>query len=363
MSADRPLKCTVMFLGRVMSKQVVLTKMGAHQFTTAPSGCGLSSNDIKIEEFLKASRSYSGFTLTSILIEKDVGFSVPKPTYIGMKGISGPKIAGYSLLNSRYVVGITDQTITPWDIVDALHAAIAFITGSVAENIIPIAFDPIKGSTCNTYSQKRFRAMIAATLPCSPNDTQYSEHAGAFAYESDIDLLIWRVAEVILSNRRSIYSLLFYREALQSYANIERLDSYKLPAADERPLSISESVKLENSIHNFYKTIEGMYGGTLPKDDSKIVSKFSDYSIDLTQEAAAFGISRGAGSLMTAVRKLQKARDDRAAHGRVHSNRVGTYFEIIESKKLVRGLLRAYLHFKSGSDPLKIIVPEASFGK
>jgi hypothetical protein len=65
----------VMFLGRGMSKQVVLTKMGVHQFTTAPSGYALSSNDIKIEDFLNASRSYSGFTLTSILIEKEAGLS------------------------------------------------------------------------------------------------------------------------------------------------------------------------------------------------------------------------------------------------------------------------------------------------
>jgi hypothetical protein len=346
-----------------MSKQVVLTNMSAHQFTTAPSGHVLSSNDIKREDFLNASRSYSGFTLTSILIEKEVGLSIPHPAYLGMKEISGQRIAGYSLLNSRYVVRITNHTITPWDIVDALNGAIAFITGSVAENIIPIAFDQIEDSTCNTFSQKRFREMIAATLDCSPNDVQYSEHEKGFTYESGIDLLIWRVVEVILSNKRLIYSLLFYRDALQSCENVERLDFYKLPTADERPLSISESVKLENSIHNFYKAIEGMYGGTLPNDDSKIVRLFSRHLIDLTQAASVFGISRGADSLMEVVRELQDARNDRAAHGRVHSNRVGTYSEIIDSRKLVHGLLRAYLQSKLGSDPFQKIIPDASFGK
>jgi hypothetical protein len=346
-----------------MSKQVVLTKMGAHQFTTAPSGCGLSSNDIKIEDFLNASRSYSGFTLTSILIEKEFELSIPRPAYLGMKEISGQRIAGYSLLNSRYVVRITDPSITPWDIVDALNSAIPFITGTEAENIIPIDFDKIEGSICKTYSQKRFREIIAATLDCSSDDVQYSGHEHGFTYEPGIDLLIWRVVEVILSDKKLIYSLLFYREALRSYENVERLDSYGRPTADERPLSISESVKLENAIHNFYKAIEGMYGGTLPKDDNRIVSFFSNHLIDLTQAASVFGISGGAGSLMEVVKKLKTARDDRAAHGKVHSNRVGTYSEIIESQKLVHGLLRAYLQSKLGSDPFQTIVPDASFGK
>jgi hypothetical protein len=59
--------------------------------------------------------------------------------------------------------------------------------------------------------------------------------------------------------------------------NVERLHAYKWPAADEIPLSIAENVKLENSIHNFYKAIKGMCGGHY----QKMIIKLSVYSHDM----------------------------------------------------------------------------------
>jgi hypothetical protein len=46
------------------------------------------------------------------------------------------------------------------------------------------------------------------------------------------------------------------------------------------------------------------------------------------------------------IKRLKRARDDRAAHGRIHENRRNTYYELMDYQELVTNLLIKHIQKK-----------------
>jgi hypothetical protein len=139
-----------------MDDIAILTRMSAHQYTTAIDDHVVSSENIHLKDYLNACRVYRKFALSSVIIEKKHIATVPSPTLIGRQVETSQTIVGYSPINSRYLVEITDNRISPWDLVDALDASRAFITDSTDRDIIPVLVSSkcFCGRTCRLSGQE-----------------------------------------------------------------------------------------------------------------------------------------------------------------------------------------------------------------
>ncbi|MEM7196012.1 MAG: hypothetical protein AAF402_13765 [Pseudomonadota bacterium] len=108
------------------------------------------------------------------------------------------------------------------------------------------------------------------------------------------------------------------------------------------PLTISESVKVEIALHHFYKVIETIYGGALPRmpqGNERLLQKFEKIGIDLNEVVGFPHENAHEEPIIDKISKLRGARDERAAHGGAKLDRKSTYYELIDAQEMSRYLL------------------------
>lgn len=117
---------------------------------------------------------------------------------------------------------------------------------------------------------------------------------------------------------------------------------------ESHPDTISEGVRIENTMHNCYKAVEAIHGGNLPHDDGKVVRKFAQQGIDLSTPV---GYSRGPLKREPAIDKLvrlRRIRDYKAAHGRITRDRKSSFYELMDHQRLVRFIVAKAIEARCG---------------
>jgi hypothetical protein len=130
----------------------------------------------------------------------------------------------------------------------------------------------------------------------------------------------------------------FYQESIKDFCFLGDAMNAVLHGEMTQPVSRSEFARAENAILNSFKAVEAIIGDP-PKDDKKFYRRLTDAGIDPNEMVGfrARGLSDGIEQLEPIgkkIRKMNDARDRRAAHGRTGSDRRFTYSEIMEYQAL-----------------------------
>lgn len=334
----------------------ILTRLATHFFTkVSPSSC-LSSFDVSLTDYLSACRNYKHFVLRPVLIERNDRSVVPEPCLLN----DAASLADFSIIDARYVIETYDASILPERVVDVLDASMAFTIRRAERDLEILDIDTKVIPVTRRIARDEFVNICANKLCVHPDQIKYSRVLDGCKYLPEVDLLIWQLADAIFDHDVLIYAMMFFREAIHSLVDIIDVDEEPSSLTDT-PLSISESVKLENALHNFYKVIEAIYGGTLANNESKVRAKLQQRGVDPSEVIGFQHLPGVREPVIVKTLNLQRARDARAAHGRVHNQRKGTYFEIMDSMELASHFISRSVEKVTSIQPLTIPGATVSF--
>lgn len=150
----------------------------------------------------------------------------------------------------------------------------------------------------------------------------------------DISIIFEILPEAL--NEDMFEALHFFQESVREFYFPWR---YKVIGQPERaPLSAVEKKKAENALQNAFKTIEALIGD-LPTDDQKLRTKLTKVGLD-PDEKIGYEVEE---SLLIKLRKINEARDKKAAHGKTIPNRTIAYYELMEAQDVAAYVLDTVL--------------------
>lgn len=299
----------------------------------------LISGKIKLEDYLSKTREYGNLSLRPVLLTfDDDRRDVANPGFYG-----DAVVAQYS--RARYLISVNDNSTDVSTLSDAIHAALSVLSIPPEEDylLLPIDAEEIKNGRLSIEKLNELKNQYLG-LPKSRID----EAISASGYDYWRDDHAWILTNILLNDKQLRYAALFLREAMRDYCfigdeKIEILESFK-----ELPSTVSEGVRVENAIHNSYKVIETLYGGSLPKKQEKLVRKFAEMKIDLRD---LVGFKYGEIKPETVAEKIQKHklfRDSKAAHGGKLTNRMSGLYHVMDFQNLALHLLMLALNYRLG---------------
>ncbi|HEY0661302.1 MAG TPA: hypothetical protein VGD21_08315 [Lysobacter sp.] len=291
-------------------------------------------------EYRQAIRTYQHFELRPLEIDdgrpRATGWTT-NPTHDDVVFLSAPR--------SLYELTIKPEGPDPITVADCLLGAQALMAdyADAEPVLVPL--------TTGDVGPDRIVALDTLTSryrEAGLSDIGYVEPEPDFTSRSsrglEWDARLWEIADQIWRDERLIYASLFLRCALERF-QFRGEEFYRaLRNQRERPLRVREAVDIENSIQNCYKAIEAIYGGTLPNDWNLVVQRFLGLGVDLCRrgEPGAIWGPLASEALLDKLKRLKIARDDRAAHGRIHANRRSTYYELMDYQVLALDCVRGY---------------------
>lgn len=225
-------------------------------------------------------------------------------------------------------------------LIDAIHAARALLDYAFHEDITAVPLDP------STIPKSRCM-QVEDVVRLAPTALARQALREAFETRSSSagvrDQLVWRLVPLFLNNQQLLYAALFLKASLDEYHFLgDEIEDAIL--ANDEPLFVHDAVRAENAIHNAYKTIEAIWGGSLPQDLGKIADGLKQMGID---PDAMVGYPHHdihpKQRLVEKVVTLRKARNEKAAHGRIHAGRKSTYYEVMDSQALARVALTMHI--------------------
>jgi hypothetical protein len=302
--------------------------------------------------YLSSKRNYNNFHLKPVILErpddKHNGVSV---CCIGKsKNAPSLNVIGLSYTNSRYMLTTKTGAFNRFSIIDSLNATMAIILGVTDSGNINIV-----DITKTSVTEGRFlpsidlRKCVAkqAGLPANAYIDESTWNYQSFGLE--YNLKVFEVADLIIGDTKLLYASIFYREAaLCINEEIGSPDDY-MNSENEKPLTISEAVKLEGALHGFYKVLEAIYGGVLATKEDKIRRTFKSNNVDLNQIAQNFFAEHEEKAIDKVIR-LRTLRNERAAHGGHFENRASTYAELYDNQQLALSILRWTIKGRYGVD-------------
>ncbi len=302
-----------------------------------------------IDEYLASVRSYEKIEIQPVLIQTD------KPLEYGWQfSPSG----GYSMVASGlgiYEVTLRDTKLGASDLLDVLHGMLAFMH-SVSPNeliVIPIEKGSIPQS--RIISLDDAVRIYKSTLPYTSDIHDYNAvFLSSWSRHSEFDFDLWRLVAYVIGDEEVVYASLFLRLAYEKYLFLADDIEDVILRHEEVPRRIIEAVDVENAIHNAYKVVEAIYGGTLSSDWDQVAKRLAAKGIDTTELVgyANHNIFKRE-PIIEKLKRLKHARDDRAAHGRIHQNRRNTYYELMDYQELARQLLGAHIQLKYPQTSIK----------
>lgn len=304
-------------------------------------------------EYIRGVRDYGRFQLRPVGIQYDSTISVASGW-----SMSSPKnrTVAVSAKQAIYWLTVADSTIRASDITDCLMGARALMYDFVAEENVLVKL------RCEDVPKTQVMSLEKATSLYRQAYQLRSAHIESTALfmsketrGDDWDERLWHVVSEIIGDDQVIYASLFLRAALEHFIFYGDEFTRAILEQEERAERIREAVDIENSIHNCYKVIEALYGGTLPNDWTKVERRFADIGVDLQRDGSfitQYGVF-GSEPLLEKLKKLQKARNDRAAHGRIHANRRSTFYELMDFQILAVQVLNSFVKRRYPNAPLK----------
>jgi hypothetical protein len=293
-------------------------------------------------DYLSSKRSYNNFDLKPVILEREDGQhnSVSISYTVNSKNASTLNVVGLSYQNSRYVLTTKKCTVNRFSIYDSLNASMAILKDATdSGNISIVEINETRIQEDRLLSNMDLRKYVnkQADLPeksyIAPSIWSYQ----SFGLESNLS--VFEVADLIIGDEVLLYASMFYREAVLCVKDEIGLPEDYLNSRYNKPLSISEAVKLEGALHGFYKVVEVIYGGVLAKDSSRILKIFGSFKVDLNQIVQNPFVGQKEKAIDKVI-KLRTLRNQRAAHGKVISNRISTYTELYDNQLLALHILK-----------------------
>lgn len=343
----------------------IINGLMAHFFTVHGSSTSISSSDFDVDKYLSAKREYKHLCLTPIIIDaQNSGHHVANPEFVRKirpsLDLYDGKMVGVRYNQSRYHLKIISGSFPKQHIFDGLNAAISLVTCSFVDclSLVSLSEKEIPGDRKVPYT--KFREWIAREYGI-PLVSVSSECLSSSSFGAVKDHETFELLDGLLGNEQLLYALLFFREGLKDSTEIVFEEREILDSRESKPLTLTESVKMENCIHNFYKSIEAIYGGNLPQDQTKIIKRFKKRGVDLE---AKLGFEREGLAKEKAIKKLFKLRDTRnfkSAHGRIAGDRRSSYYEVLDFQYLCRHLLYSVIREWIHIDLYHLSMPQVSF--
>jgi hypothetical protein len=295
-----------------------------------------------IGEYLASDRGYAKIKIQPLIVETEESLKHP--------WVFSPCI-GYSMVASArgmYEIRLLDPNLDASDLTDALHGMMAVLRGAPPDElfVIPIAENSIPPS--RTICLDDAVGFYKSMLPHTSSEEDYrSVFRGGWCRAPDYDANLWQLVASVIGDKQLVYASLFLQAAVEKCSfSGDEIENVILDH-QEAPGRITDAVDVENAIHNAYKVVEAIYGGVLPSDWRKVAHGLADQGID-TAELAGYTMHNVflREPLLEKIKRLKHARDDRAAHGRIHQNRRNTYYELMDFQELARALLIKYIQKK-----------------
>jgi len=229
-------------------------------------------------------------------------------------------------------------------LVDSIHAARTVVDCLIDEEIAAVPVDPawIPKSRCMlvTELKKHYEVRTHPSVARDDFDNLFSLRTGSSGRDDSIS---WQLVPAFLRDERLLYAALFLKASLHEYRFLgDEIEEAILK--NDGPLFVHDAVRAENAVHNAYKVIEAIWGGSLPEDIGKIERGLQDKGVDPN---AMVGYNHHGihpkEHLVTKLVALRKARNEKTAHGRIHAGRKSTYYEIMDYQALAREVLRMHI--------------------
>lgn len=317
-----------------MEKNFILTKLGAFGL------CNSDTDDDarQLREALSFRREFpqSKLKVQPLLITDGSRQSV---------GIEDQKdVTAYSCSGLFYQVTIDDEIGSSPNLFDAIHAALAILEYS-DHDILLVPIDP------SAIPENRILPLsVAAEIykMSLPYASQFRTYETVFLSQWRAtyytDKTLWELVSRIINDEQIIYAANFLRTTYENYQFFGDSIDEVILAHNEVPQHIREAVTVENAIHNCYKVVEAIYGGTLPGSDKKIKEKFAKSGIDTDKLAGyeRFGVFKKE-KIIDKIKFLRSARNEKAGHGRIHKDRKSTYYELMDYQALASNMLLMFV--------------------
>ena len=295
------------------------------------------TNSSWIAEYLGSVRKYNRLEIQPLIVQAED--AADEVWYLS-------PCADYSIVASRYGVyeiRLTDPNLKASDLEDALHGMMA-VLGGVSPEIFVIPVEEAFIPSSRIINQAAIIEFYKSTLPYPSNNNNEVLFLDQWSRGHHFDGQLWALLAYVIGDQRVIFPSLFLRAATEKYLfQGDDIENTNL-RDDEAPNRIVEAVDIESALINTYKIVEAVYGGPLGSDWRKISRHFSRQGINTDELVGYSGKSRK--SVLEKIKLLKDARDDRAAHGRIHSKRQNTYWQLMDYQALAKHLLIQYIHNK-----------------
>jgi hypothetical protein len=295
-----------------------------------------------LPNYLSSKRNYKNFYLKPVILEcPDDRYNAVSISNIG-KSKNNPSlnVVGLSYQNSRYMLTTKTGAFNRFSIIDSLNATIAIIlsaTDSGNINIVEVTENRVAEDRLLASIDLRKNVVIQTGLSESAYIDNTIWNYQSFGLECNLKVL--EVADLLIGDKKLLYASMFYREAVLCInEEIGSPDDY-MNSENEKPLTISEAVKLEGALHGFYKVLEAIYGGVLASKQDNILRTFESNNVDLNHVVPNFFAKQEEKAIEKVIR-LRSLRNGRAAHGGRFENRVSTYAELYDNQQLALNILK-----------------------
>lgn len=304
------------------------------------------------EEYIRGLRDYGKFQLRPIGLQYERGENV----WDGWS-TSSPEngVVSVSARQSVYHLTIVDDALEEEDVTDCLIGVQALMYDFAPEDYMLLPIDPDEVPESRVLPIRRAVDMYCRKLGIHAD---YDEHSALFGTKhsggNEWDERLWGSIGCVIGDEQVVYALLFLRAAFEHVMFYGDDFAKAVRFQEAKAQRVKEAVDIENSIHNCYKVMEAVYGGVLASDWRQVERRFQQSGVDL-QQLGGFSTpwgNSGEESLIDKLKKLKAARDDRAAHGRIHANRRSTYYELMDYQMLASSVLRAYVRHKHPAAPV-----------
>lgn len=343
----------------------IINGLMAHFFTEHDNKTSICSRDIDIDNYLSAKRDLTNIRLAPILIElEQQKCDVAHSEFVRKLNISlhlyDGKMIGVTYDKARHHLKLKNDSFSKQYISDALNAAISLVTMSFVDTltIIPISEKDLPENRKVPYST--FVRWLAKEYEI-PVESLSTESLSSSSFGAIKDHECLELLDRLLGDEKLLYPLLFFREGLKDSTEIIFDEREIIESRGSKPLTLSESVKMENCIHNFYKAIEASYGGNLPQDETKIIDKFKVKGVD-TEELVGFEREDLVKEkVVKKIIKLRNTRNFKSAHGRIAGDRKSSYYEVLDFQYLCRHVLYSVIKERLEINLYDLEMPRLSF--
>lgn len=327
-------------------------KTERHFIVTRISASGICDRKINPPAFeeiarqmLKSRRQFADGQLSvqPILFVKDGKYPHGNWSFSGSNGFTT-----VSHGDAYYQLSVQSNSYTQSNLTDGIYAALAILHHFKEEDLMLIPIEAKDIPKNRLIKTSEAAEILKRSLPSTYKlydcqsifDIKWSR-----GYDFDQDL--WALVASIALDEQILYASLFLRSSLDEFIFIGDDITTVIDESEEKPKHVYEAVRLENAIHNCYKVVEAICGGPLPKERKKISNRLREAGID-PDERGGYTVSGkfDVETVVDKIGKLRAARNDRAAHGRIHKDRKSTYYELMDYQALACHLLSQFIEFR-----------------